>query len=61
MASEDFEDTGGMKKLMELVKSIFDEALLAGFTQGESMHLASTTLQGIVGQALADGSKNKVG
>lgn len=40
-----------MRPLMLLVKSVFDEALIVGFTQDEALQLAALTLQSVLARA----------
>lgn len=51
----------GIRKMMSLIKMIFDEALIVGFSQDEAMRMASLTLQGILGQALEQNGGSKKG
>lgn len=41
----DFDDDGSLRTMVQLLKHIFDEAVLAGFSQAEAMSLTSQTLQ----------------
>lgn len=47
----DFEDDGSLRAMVQLLKHIFDEALLAGFSQTEAMALTSQTLQSFLAGA----------
>ena len=41
-----------LRSMVQLLKHIFDEAILAGFSQIEAMQLTSLTLQSFLGQAI---------
>jgi hypothetical protein len=47
MADQGFtnEDRDALRSMVQLLKHIFDEAVLAGFSQKEAMELTSLTLQ----------------
>jgi len=41
-----------LRTMVQLLKTIFDECILAGFSQREAMELTSLTLQRFLGQAM---------
>jgi hypothetical protein len=47
-----------LRSMVQLLKHIFDEAVLAGFSQIEAMQLTSLTLQSFLGQALDNRANN---
>ena len=48
-----------LRSMVRLLKHIFDEAVLSGFSQTEAMQLTSLTLQSFLGQALDNRANNK--
>jgi hypothetical protein len=53
MAEQGFtgEDREALRTMVQLLKHIFHEAVLAGFSQKEAMELTSLTLQRFLGSA----------
>ncbi len=52
-------DDDSLRSMIQLLKHIFDESLLVGFSQTEAMQLTAMTLQAFLGQAI--GAKNEMG
>ena len=51
------DEDGSLRNMVQLLKHIFDEALLVGFSQDEAMALTSQTMNAFLGKAM-EGKKD---